>query len=109
LTQMKRSLKVACDVKGKKLGKIVDETESSAKIVVAKRSLLGSTIFVTFTQQDVLKQEGKNLWLNIGKTEFDLFVKKKRAEIKQKVKTAKFAEASGNTKAISLAFTWGKI
>jgi len=109
LTQIKQLIKVACDAKGKKMGKIVEDLESSDKIVVAQRSLLGSTIFVTFTQQDVLKQEGKNLWLNIEKAEFNLFVKQKRAEIKQKVKAAKFAEASGNTKAVSLAFTWGKI
>ncbi|MBK5114954.1 MAG: hypothetical protein KGD59_11425 [Candidatus Heimdallarchaeota archaeon] len=106
---MKQPQKVAYDMKGKKIGKVVEEKESSKKIVVAQRSLLGTTIFVTFTQEDVLKQEGKNLWLNIGKTEFNLFVKRKRAEIKQKVKTAKFAEASGYTKAVSYAFTWGKI
>jgi hypothetical protein len=106
---MKQSPEVAYDVKGKKIGKIVEEKESSDKIIVAQRSLFGSTIFVTFTQEDVIKQEGKNLWLNIGKTEFNLFVKQKRAEIKQKVKTAKFAEASGYTKAVSYAFTWGKI
>ena len=109
LTQIKQLIKVACDAKGKKIGKIVEDLESSDKIVVAQRSLLGRTIFVTFTQQDVLKQEGNNLWLNIEKGEFNLFVKQKRAEIKQKVKAAKFAEASGYTKAVSLAFTWGKI
>ena len=109
LTQIKQLIKIACDAKGKKMGKIVEDLESSDKIVVAQRSLLGRTIFVTFTQQDVLKQEGKNLWLNIERSEFNLFVKRKRAEIKQKVKAAKFAEASGNTKAISLGFTWGKI
>ena len=102
-------LKVACDAKGKRIGKIVEEDTISDKIIVARQSLLGRTIFVTFTQQDILKQEGKNLWLNIGKSEFDLFVKRKRAEIKQKVKAAKFAEASSNTKAVSYAFTWGKI
>ena len=102
-------LKVACDVKGKKIGKIVEEDTTTDKIIVACQSLLGRTIFVTFTQEDVIKQEGKNLWLNIGKPEFDLFVKRKRAEIKQKVKAAKFAEASGSTKAIAYAFTWGKI
>ena len=94
---------------GKKMGKIIEEDTTLDKIIVACQSLLGRTIFVTFTQEDVIKQEGKNLWLNIGKPEFDLFVKRKRAEIKQKVKAAKFAEASGNTKAIAYAFTWGKI
>ena len=106
---MKHPVKVACDMNGKKMGKIIEEDTTLDKIIVACQSLLGRTIFVTFTQEDVIKQEGKNLWLNIGKPEFDLFVKRKRAEIKQKVKAAKFAEASGNTKAIAYAFTWGKI
>ena len=105
----KRSPRIACDVKGKKIGKIIEEEATSDKITVAKHSLLGKTVFVTFTQQDIIKQEGKNLWLKISKTEFNLFVKRKRTEIKQKVKAAKFAEASGSTKAITYAFTWGKI
>ncbi len=106
---MRQSSKIACDLKGKKIGKIIKEETTSDKIIVAKQSLVGNTIFVTFVQKDILKQEGKNLWLKIDKSEFDLFVKRKRAEIKQKVKAAKFAEASGSTKAIAYAFTWGKI
>jgi dsDNA-binding SOS-regulon protein len=109
LSKTKQSAKIARDVNGKKIGKIIEDNKPSDKIVIAQRSLLGRTILVTFTQKDVVKREENSFWLNIKKSEFNMFVKRKRAEIKQKVKAAKFAEASGNTKALSASFTWGKI
>jgi hypothetical protein len=107
LTQKKQAIKVACDAKGKRIGLIREDSKTEDKVVVAQRSLLGIEIAVIFTQQDVLQSKEKSIWLKVKKKEFNLFVKKKRAIIKQQIKAAKFAEASGLTKAESLSFAWG--
>ncbi len=57
LTRMKQSIKVACDVKGKRIGLIIEDSETEDKVVVAQRSLLGIEITVIFTQQDVLQRD----------------------------------------------------
>ncbi len=103
------SLQTACDKNGKKIGKIVSIHATTDQITVAKRSLFSRTITIVFSQSDVLKHDKKKLWLNVDKAEFNLFVKQKQAQINQMLKSAKFAEASGMTKAISYAFTWGKV
>jgi len=107
LTKKKHIIKVACDAKGKRIGFLIEDSESEDKVVVAQRSLLGIDLTVIFTQQDVLQREDKKILLNISKKDFNFFVKQKRAIRKQQIKAAKFAEASNLTKAESLAFAWG--
>ena len=107
LTHMKQSIKVACDVKGKRIGLIIEDSETEDKVVVAQRSLLGIEITVIFTQQDVQQRDDKRIWMKVNRKEFNLFVKRKRAIIKQKVKAAKMAKASNLTEAESYAYAWG--
>lgn len=107
LTQMKQSIKVACDTKGKRIGLIIEDSETEDKVVVAQRNLLGIEITVIFTQQDVLQRDDKKIWMKVNRKEFNLFVKQKRAIIKQKIKAAKFAKASNLTEAESYAYAWG--
>ena len=107
LTRMKQTIKVACDTKGKRIGLIIEDSETEDKVVVAQRSLLGIEITVIFTQQDVLQRDDKKIWMKVIRKEFNLFVKRKRAIIKQKVKAAKMAKASNLTEAESYAYAWG--
>ncbi|MBK5114955.1 MAG: hypothetical protein KGD59_11430 [Candidatus Heimdallarchaeota archaeon] len=107
MTQMKQPIKVACDAKGKRIGLIIEDSETEDKVVVAQRSLLGIEITVIFTQQYVLLKDDKKIWMKVDRKEFNLFVKRKRAIIKQKVKAAKMAKASSLTEAESYAYAWG--
>lgn len=107
MTKVKQRIKVACDVKGKRIGVIIEDSEIEDKVVVAQRSLLGIDLTVIFTQQDVLQREDKKTWMKVSRKDFNLFVKQKRAIRKQQIKAAKFAKASNLTKAESLAFAWG--
>ena len=107
LTKAKQTIKIACDAKGKRIGSLIEDSESEDKVVVAKRSLLSIDLTVIFTQQDVLKRDNKKIWLNINKKAFNIFVKQKRAIRKQQVKAAKMAKASNLTEAQSYSYAWG--
>ncbi len=109
--------KIACDKTGKRIGKIKEikrhkkstPEKQLMQIVVLKRFLLEKTLTVSFDQDMVLKTENGKLWLNITKADYNEFINKLVAQRKHMVKSAKFAEASGITRAVSFAYTWGKI
>ncbi|NHJ87447.1 MAG: hypothetical protein FK734_18435 [Asgard group archaeon] len=98
----------ARDKDGKKIGRIIREKSTIKEITVSSTGIFSSPIEVVFKKANVLKVDVESIWFKVTKIEFNLFVKQKRAQIKQQIKAAKFGESSSINKAVATNF-WGKL
>lgn len=100
---------IARDEDGKKIGRLIRAKSTFDEIHVLKSSLLGLSIDITFTKNDIIKYDSKSIWFAVSKNEFNLFVKQKRIQLKEQIKATKFAEASDFEKVSAIYFSWSRI
>lgn len=109
--------KIAFDKNGKKLGKIIDvrkifdsaQHKETKVIIVLKKPFWQKSVNVPLAINAVLKNNPREVFFDIEKKDFDLYVKKLVAFRKLKAKNAKLQEASSTEKAIAQSFSMGKL
>ncbi|HUU76770.1 MAG TPA: hypothetical protein VMX55_00395 [candidate division Zixibacteria bacterium] len=109
--------KIACDINGKKLGRIIkiekimqrELKEGITQIYIQKKFMLRTTLQVHLDAKEILNVDKNNVIINITKVEFDSIVKQAIAYRKHMIDSAKLSEASATDKASAMSFSWGKI
>ncbi|NHJ03315.1 MAG: hypothetical protein EAX90_00670 [Candidatus Heimdallarchaeota archaeon] len=109
--------KIAYDINGKKLGRIVkiekvmqkELREGKTQIYIQKNFILRTTLQILLDAKEILNVDKNNVTINITKDEFDSIVKQAIAYRKHMIDSAKLSEASATDKASAMSFSWGKI